>query len=99
MIQITQSGRLTLFLLALTAAPLSTTTQAQAQASSAKRTVTTEGDLPRFSYAMTSAPSEFIQADDATFNAFAEQVLTDVDSILDGYDVRDQATLRMLLGV
>ncbi len=94
----TQSIRVTLFCLLAIALP-STTTRAQTQASSAKRTVTTESDLPRFSYAMTAAPSEFIQADDATFNVFAERVLTDVNSVLDGYDVQDKATLRILLGV
>ena len=99
MIQMTQSTRLTFFCLMLAIALPCTTTRTQAQASSAKRAVTTESDLPRFSYAMTGAPSEFIQTDDATFNAFAERVLTDVDSILDGYDVQDKATLRMLLGV
>ena len=33
-------------------------------------------------------------ADDATFNAFAEKVLADVNSVLDMYEIEDKSTLR-----
>ena len=38
-----------------------------------------------------------MQADDATFNAFAAKVRADLDSVLRDYDIDDKATLRTLL--
>ncbi len=69
---------------------------AQDSAGSAKKKVNSANDLPRFSYPISSPPSVFLLADDAAFNAFAEKVLHDIDSILSDYDIADKATLRQL---
>ena len=70
---------------------------AQDSAGSAKKKVNSANDLPRFSYPISSPPSVFLLADDATFNAFAEKVIHDVDSILSEYDIADKATLAPTL--
>jgi subtilisin family serine protease len=62
-----------------------------------KRKVSSEGDLPRFTYAVKGSASELMEADDASFTAFAVKVRADVDSLLRGYDITDKATLRTLL--
>lgn len=67
--------------------------------SGAKKVVKTEADLPRFNYPITGTATELIQSDDATFNAFAAKVQTDVDSVLNDYEVQDHAVLRSLYGV
>ncbi len=67
--------------------------------SSEKKKVTSQADLPRFSYPLAGRASEFVQADDATFNAFAVKVRTDLDSIFRDYAIDDKATLRTLLSV
>src|SRR5580692_1435508 len=64
-----------------------------------KKVVKTEADLPRFNYPISGTATALLQADDATFNAFAAKVKTDVDSVLNGYDIQDHATLRALLNV
>ena len=64
-----------------------------------KKKVTSQADLPRFSYPITGRASELVQADDATFNAFAAKVRTDVDTVLRDYEIDDKATLRTLLSV
>ena len=69
---------------------------AQEPAPTAKKKVNSANDLPRFSYPVSSPPSVLLMADEATFNAFAEKVLQDVDSVLREYDIADKATLRML---
>ena len=63
----------------------------------AKKKVTSETDLPRFSYPAKGTASALLQADDATFQAFAVKVRTDVDSVLRDYDIEDKSTLRALL--
>jgi len=68
----------------------------QAQ-SSAKKKVNSENDLPRFTYPMKGLASELLEADDATFNAFAAKVRADLDSIFRDYDIADKATTRTLL--
>lgn len=73
-------------------------TFAQSQ-SAGKKKVTSQADLPRFSYSITGAASKLVQADDATFNAFAAKVRTDVDTVLRDYEIDDKATLRTLLSV
>ncbi len=55
-------------------------------------------DLPRFSYPVTGSASGLLQADDATFNAFAGKVRADLESVLTGYDIPDRSTMRTLLG-
>jgi hypothetical protein len=74
----------------LATAPAGAQTQPQ-------KTVTSAADLPAFTYPIDLAPSLLVQADDATFNAFAAQVRTNVESVLAGYDIQDHATLRALL--
>src|SRR5580698_10132017 len=64
-----------------------------------KKVVKTEADLPRFNYPISGTATALLQADDATFNAFAAKVKTDVDSVLNDYDIQDHATLRSLLSV
>jgi subtilisin family serine protease len=68
----------------------------QAQ-SGTKKKVNSEDDLPRFSYSVKGSASELMEADDATFNAFAGKVRADLDSIFRDYDIGDKATLRTLL--
>jgi subtilisin family serine protease len=64
---------------------------------SAKKKVSNQSDLPRFTYPMTRPASDLVQADAATFNAFAAKVKADLDSIFSDYDIEDKATLRRLL--
>jgi subtilisin family serine protease len=64
---------------------------------SGKKKVANQSDLPRFTYPMTGSASDLLQADDATFNAFAAKVKADLDSIFSDYDIEDKATLRRLL--
>jgi subtilisin family serine protease len=69
---------------------------AQEPSPAAKKKVNSANDLPRFSYPVASPPSVMLMADDATFNAFTQKVLHDVDSVLSDYDIQDKATLRQL---
>ncbi|MDP9050318.1 MAG: S8 family serine peptidase [Acidobacteriota bacterium] len=64
-----------------------------------KKVVKTEDDLPRFNYPISGTATALLQSDDATFNAFAAKVKTDVDSVLNDYDIQDRGTLRSLLNV
>jgi subtilisin family serine protease len=65
--------------------------------SGAKKKVTSQADLPRFSYPVTGTASELVQADDATFNAFAAKVRRDLSTILSDYEIDDKSTMRTLL--
>jgi hypothetical protein len=65
--------------------------------SGAKKKVTTQSDLPRFTYPVDRPASELLQADAATFNAFAAKVRADIDSVFRDYDISDKSTLRELL--
>jgi len=65
--------------------------------SAPKKKVTSQADLPRFSYPVTGSASDLVQADDATFNAFASKVRADLDSVLREYDIADKSTMRTLL--
>lgn len=62
-----------------------------------KKPVTSASDLPRFTYPVDVAPSALVQADAATFDAFAAHVRANIESVLAGYDIQDRATLRGLL--
>jgi len=64
----------------------------------AKKPVNSEADLPRYSYPVTQSASALMQADAATFDPFAAKVLADIDATLNGYDIKDAATMRGLLG-
>src|SRR5260370_18484516 len=67
--------------------------------SGAKKKVTSQSDLPRFTYPMDKPASELLQADAATFNAFAAKVRADLETDFRDYDIADKATLRDLLSV
>jgi subtilisin family serine protease len=62
-----------------------------------KTTVGSKSDLPHFSYAIAGTASALVDADDATFAAFAKQVRADLDRVLNDYDIKDRSTLRELL--
>ncbi|HEX4586290.1 MAG TPA: S8 family serine peptidase [Burkholderiaceae bacterium] len=66
-------------------------------APTARVKVTSQADLPRFSYSVHGAASELLQADDPTFNAFAANVRADLDRVLRDFDIQDKSTLRVLL--
>src|SRR5450432_230344 len=63
----------------------------------AKKKVTSQSDLPRFTYPMDKPASELLQADAATFSAFAAKVRADLDTVFRDYDISDKSTLRDLL--
>src|SRR5438552_13416675 len=65
--------------------------------SSAKKKVTSQSDLPRFTYPMDRPASELLQADAATFDTFASKVRADLETVFRDYDVADKATMRDLL--
>ena len=65
--------------------------------SGGKKKVTSQSDLPRFTYPMDKPASELLQADAPTFNAFAAKVRADLDSVFRDYDISDRSTLRDLL--
>jgi subtilisin family serine protease len=67
-------------------------------AQEAKKPVNSEADLPRYTYPVTQSASALMQADAATFDPFAAKVLADIDATLNGYDIKDAATMRGLLG-
>ena len=69
---------------------------AQSQ-SSTKKKVTSQADLPRFSYSLTGPASALLQADDATFNTFADKVRADLATVFRDYEIDDKSTLRTLL--
>jgi subtilisin family serine protease len=66
--------------------------------SNGKTKVNSQADLPRFTYRVQGSASELVQADEATFNAFARGVQTDLDTVFRDYEVADKSTLRTLLG-
>ncbi|MGA2018482.1 MAG: S8 family serine peptidase [Opitutaceae bacterium] len=63
----------------------------------AKKTVASQADMPRHSYAVEGLASALVQADDATFGVFASKVRADIESDLRDYDIKDRSTLRDLL--
>jgi subtilisin family serine protease len=62
--------------------------------SGAKKKVASQSDLPRFTYPMDKPASELLQADAATFDAFAAKVRADLETVFREYDIADKATLR-----
>ena len=64
---------------------------------SGKKKVTSQSDLPRFTYPVKGSASDLLQSDDATFNAFASKVRADLESTFRDYEIDDKATLRLLL--
>jgi subtilisin family serine protease len=88
--------RRNLALISLFAAACLSTPPTYSQSTTRKK-VTSQADLPRFSYPVQGSAPDLVQADDATFNAFANKVRADLDSVLRDYDIQDKATLRTLL--
>ena len=63
----------------------------------AKPKIAKAADLPRFSYRVEGSVEDMIR-DDAKFKRFADAVRRDAQSVLDGYEIDDRATLRELEG-
>ena len=63
----------------------------------AKKKVTSQSDLPRFSYPLTTPASELVQSDSATFDAFSSKVRADLKAVFSDYDIADKASMRNLL--
>jgi len=54
-------------------------------------------DLPRFTYPVKGSLEQLVR-DEATFNTFATQLRTNIESVLAGYDIADKAMQRQLHG-
>lgn len=65
--------------------------------STVKKKVTSQTDVPRFSYPVAGSASSLVQSDDAAFGAFASKVRADLDSVLHNYEIDDKSTMRTLL--
>ena len=91
------SGSFQRFALAVFPAVFTFGTAAPLWAQPAKKAVASKADLPRFTYPLQGSASQLLQADPATFDAFAARVGADVDRTLAEYDVADHATLADLL--
>ncbi len=89
-----RSTRFAFFAACLLPLALSLTVVAQ---QSAKKRVSSQDDLPRFTYRMAKPASDLVQADDATFNDFSGKVRSDLEKILQDFEIQDKATLRLLL--
>jgi hypothetical protein len=61
-----------------------------------KKHVAREADLPRFSYKVSGKLEDLVK-DKTAFDAFAVGVRRDLQSVLDGYEIDDKATMRGLL--
>jgi len=70
---------------------------AGAQQADARKKIVKETDLPRFTYPVTGSAVDLFKADDATLKPFLDKFAADLDSVLNGYDIQDKATLRTLL--
>jgi subtilisin family serine protease len=65
--------------------------------SNPKKKVSSQADLPRFSYPVKGSASELVQADEATFDTFAGKVRADLDTVFRDYEIEDKSTMRTLL--
>ena len=68
-----------------------------AHAAPEKATIASQSDLPHFSYPISGSASALVDADDATFAAFAKEVRANIERVLNDYDIKDRSTLRELL--
>lgn len=72
--------------------------QGQDEPMAEKPVIQTQADLPRYTYDLpTSTPSALL-TDDAGFDKVADQVRSDIESLLENYTIEDKATLRGLYG-
>ena len=65
-----------------------------AQSASAAQRITTEAELPRFSYPVMGTAQQLLESPTAEFLNFAIPVRSDIDKVLAGYDIQDHATRR-----
>jgi len=70
--------------------------QEAAASAPARKVISKQTDLPRFSYPITGTATKFVESDG--FGAFAAKVGQDVEGVLDGYQIDDKSTLAELLG-
>ena len=73
------------------------TTSAASAQTAVKKSVHSETDLPRITYPAVADSIALVNSD-AEFKPFLTRFAADLDSLLNGYDIQDKATLRKLLG-
>jgi subtilisin family serine protease len=71
---------------------------AVALAQPAKKTITREADLPRFTYPMSGRVEDLLK-DEKRFKPLAAHVRKNVESVLAQYNITERATQRQLVGV
>ncbi len=86
-----------MMLCAALCASIATLQTARADGTPAKIQVHSKSDLPHFSYHIDGTASALLEADDATFAAFAGKVGADLDKVLATYDIEDKSTMRSML--
>jgi hypothetical protein len=59
-----------------------------------RKPVSSQNDLPRYTYQVTGTAQAIVDGDAATFEAFAKPVRADLESTLENYDIQDHAALR-----
>jgi subtilisin family serine protease len=59
-----------------------------------RRVVTTQSDLPRYSYSISLPASQLALADDAVIGPFLAKVQADLEKTAEQYEIQDQAYLR-----
>ncbi len=69
----------------------------RAQEEAAKQKVSSQADLPRYTYDIESIPSDLFASSEA-FMPFAATVGSDVETLLATYDIEDATTLKNLYG-
>ena len=62
-----------------------------------KKVVTTEADLPRFSYPVVGDVQHLLNMPTNEFSAFTRPIRADIDNTLRDYDIQDHAAHRKLL--
>jgi subtilisin family serine protease len=63
-----------------------------------KEKITKLDDLPRFTYQVTGTVTEMF-TNDSLFNDFATKVRSDIEGVLQKYDIEDNTTLKRLYGL
>ncbi|MEJ2538291.1 MAG: hypothetical protein P8048_14765, partial [Calditrichia bacterium] len=63
-----------------------------------KEKITKLDDLPRFTYQVTGTVTDMI-TDDSLFSKFAAKVRSDVEGVLQKYDIEDNTTQKRLYGL
>jgi Subtilase family len=68
-----------------------------AQTTAAKQRITTEAELPSFSYPFSGTAQQLLEAPTIEFLKFAIPVRADIEKVLGSYDIDDHATRRRML--